>query len=333
MKARGWSPNAALLALVLVGCGNRDTDKEDVLRGSVAYRERVALPADAIVEVRLSDVSLQDVAAPVVAETTIATAGRQVPIPFELRYDARSIRPDRTYAVRAAIRSAGRMIFTTDTAYHVITRGNPTQVDLRLVRVGEAAIFRVPASRSGRLVLAARKLRFVACGEEGDGITVEDLADGEGETLLRELGAGERGIAAMVRLDGNRLQQIRYAGAEGPDCVRLPPEGEVEARGNEPFWFVRVADAQVVARTPAEPDGVRYRDGKWSRPDAMRWRYEARAEHAEDEQLTLELKEERCVDSMSGARYPFRAVLTRGGSRMEGCALEGRRPPAATAGH
>ena len=79
-----------------------------MVTGTVAYRERMALPPDAVVEVRLSDVSRQDVAAPVIAETTILPEGRQVPIPFELRYDPGKIEPNRVYALRATIRSAGR---------------------------------------------------------------------------------------------------------------------------------------------------------------------------------------------------------------------------------
>jgi uncharacterized membrane protein len=31
-----------------------------------------------------------------------------------------------------------------------------------------------------------------------------------------------------------------------------------------------------------------------------------------------------CFDSMSGARYPFRAVLDRDGAQVTGCALEGK---------
>ncbi|HEY7556336.1 MAG TPA: YbaY family lipoprotein [Candidatus Binatia bacterium] len=81
---------ATLLGLVLAGCAapgirSAQTDaKEAMVTGTVTYRERIALSADAVVEVRLSDVSRQDVAAPVVAETTVRPAGRQVPIPFEL---------------------------------------------------------------------------------------------------------------------------------------------------------------------------------------------------------------------------------------------------------
>jgi uncharacterized membrane protein len=132
-------------------------------------------------------------------------------------------------------------------------------------------------------------------------------------------------MAVLVRLDRDRLQEIRYAGAEGSRCDQLPPEGELQARGNEPFWMIRAEGTRARVHTPEEPDGAAYGDGTWTRADGLRWRYEARRTRADRlEHLTLELTEERCVDSMSGARYPFRAVLTRDGNRMEGCALEGR---------
>jgi putative lipoprotein len=320
--------------LVLAGCA-APGDQSEVLRGSLTYRERVALPPDAAVEVRLSDVSRQDAAAQVIAETTFATAGKQVPIPFELSYDASAIQPNHTYAVRSTIRSGGRLIFTTDQAYHVITRGNPRQVDLSLMRVRapgssdsaslSSQSFRTAPSESGRLAAAGDRLRFFGCGQQGDGILVDDLANGEGEALLRELGAGGTRITVLLRLDGNRIREIRYAGLEGPGCDRLPPDGELEARGNEPFWHVRVDGTQARLTTPEMRGGVEYSHGKWSRPDAG-WRFEALRTDPTggSDQLVLELTEERCTDSMSGARYPFKAVLARGGKRAEGCALEGR---------
>lgn len=113
---------------------------DSVVSGTVAYRERIALPADAVVEVSLSNVSKMDVAASVIANTTILPNGQQVPLSFALRYDPGRIEPNHTYAVRAVIRSAGRMIFTTDSTYHVITQGNPTHVDLLLMQVSQEAV-------------------------------------------------------------------------------------------------------------------------------------------------------------------------------------------------
>lgn len=131
------------LALGSAGCSPQSANMtpspggEGLVKGSVSYRERVALPPDAIVEIWIIDVSPMIVAAVVIAQTTIPSAGRQVPILFELRYDPSRIEPSHTYGIRAVIRSGGRMLFATDTARHVITQGSPTQVELWLKGVGD----------------------------------------------------------------------------------------------------------------------------------------------------------------------------------------------------
>ncbi len=112
--------------------------EERSVTGTVAYRERMALPPDAEVRVQLSDVSRMDAPAPVIAETTFTAGGRQVPLPFELRYPLEKIESTHTYAVRATIRTEGSLLFTTDAMHPVITGGNPATVDLMLVRAGGA---------------------------------------------------------------------------------------------------------------------------------------------------------------------------------------------------
>ena len=101
--------------------------------GSVNYRERIALTPEAVVEVQLLDVSLADASAKMIARQTIKPK-RQVPIPFELVYDPADIDERFTYTVRATIRERGRLLFTTDRSYRVLTRGSPNHVDLILVR-------------------------------------------------------------------------------------------------------------------------------------------------------------------------------------------------------
>lgn len=110
-------------------------DSTGSISGTINYRERLALPPDAVVEVQLLDVSRQDVPATVLGTASVFTHDRQVPIPFTLAYDRAKILDEHTYAVRAVIRSAGALVFTTATRYPVITRGNPSHADLILVRV------------------------------------------------------------------------------------------------------------------------------------------------------------------------------------------------------
>ena len=187
---------------------------------------------------------------------------------------------------------------------------------------GPPVEFRGAPARAGRLSLLSGSVRFVACGDTGQGAAVED-ASGAGKAAVDEFGG--KGVMAVVRLEGNRLQEVRYAAPEGPGCDQLPPHGEVEARGNEPFWLIRVDGATAYLRRPQNPEEQEYERGAWSQPAPSTWRYDAeRDRDGKAQSLTLELSEARCTDSMSGAWYPFRAVIVRNGRKTEGCALEGR---------
>src|SRR5262245_55116595 len=101
---------AAAALVALAGCEPGDDAAqpaaEGVLAGTESYRERIALRPDASIDVRLEDVSRAAVAATVLAEQRIVADGRQVPIPFELRYPTERIEPRRTYGVRGEIRAA-----------------------------------------------------------------------------------------------------------------------------------------------------------------------------------------------------------------------------------
>ena len=119
------------------------------------------------------------------------------------------------------------------------------------------------------------------------------------------------GLVACKRTEGGA------AAASGPAY----PDTLV-ARGNEPFWAIRVDGPDAVVRTPDLPDGVSWTNGKWitSQESPKRWVYQARQRNAEGPELTLEVSEEPCTDSMSGAAFPRKAVLTFDRKRMEGCA-------------
>ena len=112
-----------------------DTLATSKVTGTITYRERIALSPDAVVEVKLSDVSLMDVSSITIEEQVILNPG-QVPIDFEIEYDPDEIDERFTYAIQVRIMENGRLLFINDTAYDVITRNNPDHVDIVLVRVG-----------------------------------------------------------------------------------------------------------------------------------------------------------------------------------------------------
>jgi putative lipoprotein len=109
------------------------------ITGTVAYRERVALTPDAAINVRLEDTSLQDAPAKLIGESVFAAAGQQVPIAFQVSFNPTDINPPHTYQVRANIAVNGRIIFTSTTAYPVITHGAPMQANIMLQQVPAVA--------------------------------------------------------------------------------------------------------------------------------------------------------------------------------------------------
>ena len=118
--------------LNIMGCGAMN--QQDKIQGSVTYRERIALPPNAQLEIVLADVSLADAPYKAIAEKKIIPAG-QVPILFELNYDSNKIMPNYTYAVMARITEDGKLLFINDQSYQVLTRGRPNTVEMVLKKV------------------------------------------------------------------------------------------------------------------------------------------------------------------------------------------------------
>lgn len=144
MTRRTWIA-LALVHAALAGCtGNRPTEMQVIssspttpaptVSGTVAYRERVALPPDATVDVWVTDIGSGIVTMAILAEVTVPANGRQVPLPFEVPIDRPRVNPDRPYGVRAVIRAGGQVLFETPEPTPVLTQGQPSTVALMLSR-------------------------------------------------------------------------------------------------------------------------------------------------------------------------------------------------------
>lgn len=131
--------NTAEITVVPIGLVNEDPRTfSSSIRGNVTYSQRIALPTNSAVTVKLVDVSIADAVGEIIAEDTFSTNNRQVPIPFELRYDQSRIDTRKSYALQAEIRTDGRLVFRTDRIYSVLTRGNPTtNITLNLIQATE----------------------------------------------------------------------------------------------------------------------------------------------------------------------------------------------------
>ena len=102
--------------------------------GTVSYESASALPPDAELTVRLEDVSRADAPSILIAEQVITNLGNP-PIPFEIGYDPADIDARFDYAILATITRGDTLLFINDTAHLVLTRGNPSSVDMVLVSV------------------------------------------------------------------------------------------------------------------------------------------------------------------------------------------------------
>ena len=110
--------------------------QEARVTGTVTYRQRIALPARAVLKVRLVDVSRAGGRSTTIAEQIIPTSGRQVPFAFELPYPPDRIRQNRRYVIQARIENRGRLLFINTRAYPVITNGNPDTANVIVQPVG-----------------------------------------------------------------------------------------------------------------------------------------------------------------------------------------------------
>lgn len=113
------------------------------ITGAVSYRERIAVPPDAVCFVELHEVDFAGRPLRLMNKQVIRMNGAST-VRFDLDYDARSIDPRRRYAVTARIESNGRTWFESRNAYYVLTQGAPDRIDLVLERAGRQVIRRRP---------------------------------------------------------------------------------------------------------------------------------------------------------------------------------------------
>lgn len=105
------------------------------LTGIVVYDLPQAVPADAVLEVSLSDVSRQDAPARVIAKERIAPVGAS-PVDFQLVYDPGDLAQDVDFAVLARLQQGDHLLAINDERVSVLGRSGeqgPVRVRLKAV--------------------------------------------------------------------------------------------------------------------------------------------------------------------------------------------------------
>ena len=131
--------------------------------GTATYRERMALPPDAIFEATLEDVSRADAPAITLGQARMEQPSNP-PIHFTIQYDPAQVQPNHIYAVRARISEGGRLLFATDQRYQVLTQGHGSEIGVMMLRrvtgvTAEAAMRRQSSFPFARRTGSWRRLR------------------------------------------------------------------------------------------------------------------------------------------------------------------------------
>lgn len=93
--------------------------------GTVSFRSRKALPAQARIKVQLLEAAAANAPATLMGEQIIEIKGRRTSYAFRIAYDPKAIAAGNRYELSARILADDALLFINDTPARVITGGNP----------------------------------------------------------------------------------------------------------------------------------------------------------------------------------------------------------------
>lgn len=247
-----------LLLLPLAGCGEAEEDTATVsepasavVSGEVFYRERIAAPGNARLEVVLEDISVADAPAVRVGEMVLENAG-QPPYEYSIDYVVDEINPQHRYRVAARLYEDDTLLFVSDHIHQVITHDFPSMVNIRMKQV---PVRTVDTSES------------VDTSEPGGSEVLDSSSKGAIElpaTFKGTLPIGEQGYDVQLTLLENevffvRETSLREGGTTSDDIGRFFLDGEVlrlEGGKEAPQHLRVVSDTTLAWVTPAEQANV-----------------------------------------------------------------------------
>jgi uncharacterized membrane protein len=115
------------------------------------------------------------------------------------------------------------------------------------------------------------------------------------------------------------VDRVLYAASEGWGCNLDLSRFQVRLSGNEPFWTLLITDSTAELSRMDGP-GRTWREILVDTTDAgVRYR----SDNGESGSLVVDLSDEPCRDSMSGAYHGYSASVVLAGEELTGCAIRG----------
>lgn len=166
--------------------------------------------------------------------------------------------------------------------------------------------------------------QLAPCGAERSPIALGDATAGDLARTHRSL-AASRATPVFMELrvtpgtsdHGPRVVAVRRAATEGHGCAETWDDSTFRARGNEPFWSLSARPSSLTIERPGEPPlalpaTTPHTTGRTRVYDTG----------ADGHRLVVRITEHRCVDGMSGERFPYAVELTLDGTTLAGCGTE-----------
>jgi uncharacterized lipoprotein YbaY/heat shock protein HslJ len=193
---------------------------------TASYRERMALPPGAVLEVTAADVARTDAPAKPVVSVRVPTGAGGL-MRAQLKLPVAALQPPARVSVRARVLAGDTLMFTSDTATFINPEPAQQKIELRLRRVGApAAAAGTTATQRywGRYTLMADTGTFIDCASGQRLWVVQEEANAALEAAAIRA-RKQPGDAVLATVDG-RIAQRRFM--EGPVRPALIVSGVVD---------------------------------------------------------------------------------------------------------
>ena len=205
--------------------------------------------------------------------------------------------------------------------------------DGRLGQMGDSSAAQT-GRFSGHLVWGHEVRSFKKCDGKREGWVINDAGDELVEIYQALTSVPYQEMFVEVRAEWGdapgegfgadypeslRITELIRAENEGFGC-RLDISGVLfVANGNEPFWRLHIREDGLSMWSMESPGETMFSAPELSEADG----YISFIAEGADSSIHIILEKQRCVDTMSGARYEFAATVELEDKRLSGCALRG----------
>ncbi len=310
------------LSLTLLGCDSNSSEQtlqqqQLSISGKISYRERISLPENSQLIVKLENITSAQKNGETITEKTISLGNRQVPIDFQLQVFKDQLNVDENYALRASIQNkAGELLWTTDEL-------NLIPIDTNKVSLGVLNLvqFQAPANEDSHTVM-------FQCGEQAIKTIIKDdsmqlkmnddlymlfevpTASGakyqSKDKLVSFWNKGHQGILTIADMSWSHCTVVNQDQVE-----QLP----FRAQGHNPNWSLSATYDQVIMTWD---DGQKQSVLSETELNIYHAGFELKA-YSDTRYIKVETLTTLCRDDMSGLPYPYQVSVRLDNLDFHGC--------------